>query len=185
MLIFKFVRMLTAVAATAVVGVPQIASAATFDGLGAHTLTSLNLGLTANLGGVLYGFSCTDSALALVVTNATTANVTGASFSHCTGAGAIAGVPFHMTGTGFPWRVTALASGTFAIDGIHVTQVFTLPSGPLDETLEGSLEGTINNTTHVATFANAEGLTATGGLGTGAATVSGTFSDSLSSLAVT
>jgi len=169
----------------AVCALPSMASAATFDGLGSHTLTSLNLGFTANLGGVQGGANCTDSSFTLVVTNATTANVTGASFSHCTGIGAVAGAPVHATGTGFPWRVTALASGTFAIDGIHVTNIFTLPSGPVDETLEGSLEGTINNTTHVATFANAEGLTATGGLGTGAATVSGTFSDSLNSLAVT
>jgi hypothetical protein len=92
------------------------------------------------------------------------------------------GTTAHVTATNFPWEITRTASGTFDIDGIHVVVEFT---GATTVTLEGSLEGKIDNATHVVSFSNSPGLTATSPLGNGPATVTGTFADSLNSLAVT
>jgi hypothetical protein len=158
------------------------ASAASFDGVGSHQLRSINLGFTsATLGA---GAGCTTSDFTVVVpAGGATASVTAASFSGCTGTGALAGLTVHATGTGLPWPITRIAPGSFSIDGIHVTNNVT---GFGHITLEGNLTGTIDCTpTRTVTFANSGDLTATSAIGNGAATVSGIFTDSLNTLCVT
>jgi hypothetical protein len=158
------------------------ASATNFDGVGQHTLTSSNFAVSIPAFGG--GWSCTSSTLEVnVAAGGATASVTGATFDGCAGTGSFAGSVIDVTVTNFPWGFTHLAPNTFEIDAEHMVTNFT--ASGVTMTYEGSMEGTINNTTHTATFANSPGLTETGALGNAATTVSGTFTDDQHTLAVT
>jgi hypothetical protein len=182
MLVFRLVRIMT-VALMAALGLAHAASAANFDGVGQHTLTSSNLSFTsAGLGG---GVSCTQSVFEVnVAAGGATATVTGATFDGCNGLDALSPFVADVSASGFPWTITRTATGAFTIDGVRVTANVT---GAFPVDFFGSLPGTINNGTHVVTFAGS-GLTATATTTpdqTAPATVSGTFTDDQGSLAVT
>jgi hypothetical protein len=183
MLVFRSVWISLLATAAAALGIAHAASAANFDPANTtHTLTSTNLGFTA-LGA---GASCTTADFVVDVSaNGATATVTTASFGHCTGTGIAAGQTAEVTTTSFPWTITTTGiAGQITVDGIHITENFTAIGWTV--ALEGSLTGSFNNLTHVATFTNAGDLTATGGaLGNGTATVNGTFVDDQGTLAVT
>ena len=181
MLVFRLARFLI----LAALGIAHTASAVTFDGAGAHVLTSANLGFTTTIAGGA-GSSCATSDFAVTVAaGGATASVTNATFTGCVGTLALAGATGHVTGTGFPWPITRTAAGTFVIDGVHVVATFTTPPPDVTVTLEGTLEGSFNNTTNTATFANSPGLTATSSLGNSAALVSGALTDNLHTLRIT
>jgi hypothetical protein len=167
--------------AMAAFALPSMASAATFDGVGNHTLTSSNLSFTSTgLGG---GSICTSSVFEVAV-SAASARVTAATFSGCTGTDGLLGVPATPTATNLPWTVTPVAGG-IVIDGIHVVVHF--PAASLNVTLSGSLlGGAVTNTTHTLTYTGGTGLLATASTGGSAtATVSGDFRDDQGTLAVT
>jgi hypothetical protein len=181
MLVFRLVRILTLVMVTGALGVTHAASAATFDGVGNHTLTSSNLSF--NWPALGAGWSCTSTIFEVnVPAGGATATLTGVTVSSCVGTGALAGVPADVTVTNLPWEFTRTAAGTFDITGIHMTLNFT---GVTNATLEGNLEGSINNTTHTVTFANSPGLTLTSAIGNSPQTVTGDFRDDQNTLAVT
>jgi hypothetical protein len=182
MLVFRLVRILTLVMVTATLGASQVASAANFDGVGNHTLTSSNLGFSVpSLG---WGMSCASSIFEVnVAATGATATVTAATFDGCVGTGLLS-APAVGTATNFPWEITTSGvPGQFTIDGIHIT--FDFPSIGVSWTFEGNLEGTYNNTTNTATFASSTGLTATTSLGNGPALVTGTLADDQHTLRVT
>jgi hypothetical protein len=185
MLVFRLVRILSLVTVAAALGISHAAAAATFDGVGTHSLTSSNLSFTS--AGLNGGSVCSSSVFtANVATGGATATVTGATFDGCTGTDGLAGFPVTVTVTNLPWTFTRTGAGAFAIDGIHlVVDVRLILS--LSFTYGGNLgSGTINNTTHTVTYNNATGLTATASTGGSAsATVSGDFRDDQNSLAVT
>jgi hypothetical protein len=174
--------------AMAAFAMPSLASAANFDGVGQHTLTSSNLSFTsAGLNDA--GTRCTSSIFEVnVASGGATATVTSASFSGCAGTtGPVTGLPADVSASGFPWTITRTALNTFTIDGVRVAANIT-GFGVVD--LTGSLTGgVINCTTHVVTYTNAGDLTATATVGppdaTAPATVSGTLTDDQGTLCVT
>jgi hypothetical protein len=181
MFVFRAVRISILVLAAVAVWVPPAASAASFDGVGNHTLTAANLGFDVVFLGA--GFSCTSSVLeANVAAGGVTATVTNATFSGCTGTGTLAG-PADVVGTNFPWAITRTAAGTFTIDGIHINWNFT--SAGVTFTAEGGLEGSWTNTTHTGSFAGST-MQLTSPLGNGFATLTGgDLKDDQNTLAVT
>ena len=170
--------------ALAAFALPSMASAATFDGVGNHTLTSSNLTVTAGAP-LNAGTACSSSVVELnVATGGATAAATGATLTGCTGTGALAGMAAHVFTTDFPWTVTRAGPGAFTIHGIHLLVIYT-PSG-VAETISGTIHAvTINNATHTVTFNNAVGLTATVSGTTAPVSVSGDFKDDQNSLGVT
>jgi hypothetical protein len=186
MLVFRLARILTlVVVAAAALGTLQAASAATFAGVGQHTLTSANLAF--NAGTPLSGGSiCTSSIFEVnVAAGGATATVTGATFTGCTGTGSQSGT-ITVAATGFPWSITRTAAGVFTIDSVTVNELFE--SSGLILTLRGNLPGgTINCTTHTITYVNNGPLTVTADpVGLDAvATVSGHLRDDQNSLCVT
>jgi hypothetical protein len=169
--------------AMAAFAMPSLASAATFDGVGAHTLTSSSLGFTA--GAPLNGGSdCASSVFQVnVPAGGASATVTGATFSGCVGTDALNGIPADVTATNFPWEITRTGVGTGLIDGIHIVVNFTAAATIV--TLSGNLPVAINNTTHTITFTNATGLTATSGGASASTVVNGDFRDDQNSLGIT
>jgi hypothetical protein len=170
--------------ATAAFAMPSLASAATFDGVGNHTLTSNNLSFTAGAP-LNAGSICSSSVLEVkVAVGGATATVTGGTFTGCTGTDGLVGIPAHVTGTGFPWTITRNAVGVFTIDGIHLAVVITGVSPIV--TVSGNLGGgTIDNATHTVTYTKAPGLTETFAGFSVAAPVSGDFRDDQGTWAVT
>jgi len=164
---------------------PSLASAVTFDGPGDHVLSSANLGFSTTIQGNA-GSSCSTSHFTVTVSaSGATATVDSATFTGCTGTGAVAGIPTDVVATNFPWEITTLGSpGNFVIDGVHVNATITTTGNPI-VTLEGNLNGAFNNTTNTATFASSTGLTATSPLGNSAATVTGTLTDNQHTLRIT
>jgi hypothetical protein len=181
MIVVRLVRVLALVIAVSVVGGAPVARAASFDGVGQHTLTATNLGFDAASLGLTT--TCTSTVYEVnVATGGATATVTGATFSGCTGAGTLAGAA-DVVGSGFPWTITRTASGTFDIDGIHTTWSFT--GVGLVLTFEGAIDGSWNNTTHAGDITDRT-LTLTSALGNGFATVTnGAIRDDQNSLAIT
>jgi hypothetical protein len=188
MLVFRLMRTVAVVVATAALGIAHTASAANFDGVGQHTLTSSNLSWTsAGLNDA--GMRCTSSIFEVnVASGGATATVTNGSISGCAGTtGLFTGLPADVSASGFPWTITRTALNTFTIDGVRL--VFNVTgSGNYDFT--GALTGgTINCMTHVVTYTNAGDLTITATVGppdaTAPATVSGTFTDDQGTLCVT
>ena len=167
---------------TAAFPAPAMATAFTFDGIGNHTLTSANLSFTSTALGFGWGISSTVLEVNVPVPGAF-ATVTSAAFTGCTGTDSATGFACDVTATNFPWAITRIAAGTFDIDGIHAVVNFT--SAGVLVTLEGHLEGSINNTTHTLTFANSVGLTATTTLGNAPVSVTGDFRDDQNTLQVT
>lgn len=169
--------------ATVALALPSMASAADFDGVGNHTLTSSNLSFNAPAFGA--GAACTSSVFELnVATGGASASFTGATSTGCTGTGALAGIAAHVIYTGFPWTLTRSAPGVFTLHGVHVVAIYTAAGVIL--TLAGTLHGVqVNNATHTVTLNNATGLTATVNGSTAAATVSGDLIDDQGSFAVT
>jgi hypothetical protein len=157
------------------------ASAATFDGVGQHTLTSSNLGFDVAAFGS--GSSCASSVFEVnVPVGGATATVTGASFSGCVGTGLLAGAA-DVTATNLPWEITTLGNpGEVIIDGIHITSNFT--AAGVIVTLEGNLTTPFNNATHTATYSG-QTITSTSALGTAPATVTGSLRDDQQTLAAT
>jgi hypothetical protein len=184
-------RLLLFVSALAMAGLalPSMSSAATFDGVGNHTLTSSVLAFT--VGGFLsLGWNCTSSVLEVnVAAGGATASVTGATFDGCTGTDRLAGQAATVTTSNFPWTLTRTLTSVFTIDGIHALVHF--PGAALDVTVTGSIVGgAINNTTHTVTYVAATGMTATaigGGLfnQSGSMGLWGHFTDDQGTLAVT
>jgi hypothetical protein len=159
------------------------ASAATFEPANStHTLTSSNLSF--NIPSLGAGSSCASSTFEVVVSSTgATATVTSGTFDGCVGTGLLT-APAVVSGTNFPWEITTSGiANQFTIDAIHVTADF--PSIGVSSTLEGPVEGTYNNTTNTAEFANSTGPTATTSLGNGPATVSGTLTDDSHTLRIT
>jgi hypothetical protein len=181
MLIFRLVRILTLVTVGAALGISQAASAATFDGVGNHTLTSANLSFTST--GLGAGWSCTSSRLEVTVA-AASARVTAVTFDSCTGTDGLAGVGATLTATNLPWTVTPVGDAIL-IDGVHAVAHF--PAVGLSLTLEGNLAGgTVANASHTVTYGSGLGLTMTASTGgSGSVTVTGDLRDDQGTLAVT
>jgi hypothetical protein len=174
------------VVALASVASASSASAATFDGVGQHTLTSSNLRFTTQIG---FGTSCSSSVFEVnVPASGATATVTSATFSGCVGTGGLSGTA-DISASGFPWEVTTLGvANTVTIDGVRVHANVTSSSTTID--LSGSLtNGVFNCTTHVLEYNNAGDLTATITTPppetTLPATVSGTLTDDQGTLCPT
>jgi hypothetical protein len=176
----SFLPFLSAIAMAAF-AMPSMASAANFDGVGQHTLTATNLGFDAPFLGA--SSTCTSTVFEVnVATGGASATVQNATFSGCTGSGTAAGAA-DVVGTGFPWTITRTAAGTFTIDGVDIDATFTGPG--LNVTLEGSIDGSWNNTTHTGDITG-RSIQLTSALGNGSATVTnGDIRDDQNSLAVT
>jgi hypothetical protein len=157
------------------------ASAATFDGVGQHTLTSSNLGF--NVAALGAGWSCASSVFEVnVPVGGATATVTGASFSGCVGTGVLAGAA-DVAATNLPWEMTTLGNpGEVIIDGIHLAFNFT--AAAVTFTLEGNLTTPFNNATHTATYSG-QTITSTSAFGTAPVGLTGSLRDDQQTLTVT
>jgi hypothetical protein len=105
-----------------------------------------------------------------------TLDVTAASWSGCTGSGALAGCTIAIAPTGLPW--TATGTSFYVDHTIHAVMTFSgscsLSSGTAK--LDGTIRGTWNASTHTVTFSNATGLVlSAGGMTWGNATASGSW----------
>lgn len=168
---------------------PSTASAVSWDPLGTtQTITSPNLGFTSNPG-VQVVSSCTSSTFDVDVVSATTLEVTNATFGgHCvlvfpSIAGALC--TMDMSGTRFPWTITASSTTDIRLDNVHIDVTFTqtatgnCPASFVDQrlTITGGTTsgGSWDAATDELTLNDAEGLRSHGVLGP--LTVRGTITD--------
>ena len=172
MLMFRSVRILSLVTVAAALGNLPATSASTFDGIGAHTLTSSDVGITA--AALATTVTCSRAVFEVFVASPFDARVTAATVDDCTSAGAL----LTITATNLPWTIIPVGDG-LTIDGIHLVSHFTSGNA---WTFSGNLAGaTVNNATHTATWNNATGLVLTvltGGTvdsATASTTIGGTF----------
>jgi hypothetical protein len=168
---------------------PSMASAASWSPVGTTgTLDSNNLGFTApalNSGSV-----CTDVKFHTFVDNAQVLTIQAAQFRNCEGTiGPSAGCTVTATGTGFPWRATALTTHDIRIHDVNIDVTFetrppagTIPcaNNGVSLRLTGTLgNGTAGQTTWLAAsrsveFTNTTGLFAHVGASTVPTVVNGT-----------
>jgi hypothetical protein len=173
--------------AMAAFAMPSLSSASTFEGIGAHTLTSAGISFSAGAP-LNAGASCTTAVFEVDVVNTLDAKVTNATFGHCTGTGILAGTTATVTSLSLPWTATPVGDG-FTISGINIVNHFEGAAPGPDVTLEGSLlGGTVTNATHTVTYAGTStsggGLTVTALGSTAAATVAGDLRDDQNTLVV-
>jgi hypothetical protein len=125
-------RVLLFAIASAVFALAPMASAASWSPIGtSQTLISSNLAVTQSLGGgLMLGASCASSTFGTVVTSAAVLTINGATFATCSGTGIANGCTVTATGTGFPWKATAVSTTNIQIHGIRVDVRFaTAPGG--------------------------------------------------------
>jgi hypothetical protein len=190
----KSVLLFGAVLAVCAFAAPM-ASAASWSAVGTnHTLTSHNFSFSQALGGgLVIAASCSSTSLTTGVTSATLLTITSGTFSNCSGSGLGAGCTLTLTGTKFPWTVTAPTTTSIQIHGIHIDWRYeTRPGGatPCNAlvhnqsfTLTGTLTGGAWDASSIGldrriTFINASGLISHSQFANGAPTlVNGTFGD--------
>ncbi len=122
----KSMLLLAAVMALCAFVLPSVASAASWAGTG--NIDSSNLGFSSPA--LSLGTACTHSSLSVTVHNAAAATITGAAFRNCHGnRGGAVGCTHTWTGTGFPWRTTAVATSNIQIHDVDVDISFEQTPG--------------------------------------------------------
>jgi hypothetical protein len=125
---------------------PSVASAASWSPVGTTDgrLDSNNLGFSLPATGS--GSSCGAVSFSVTVHSAAVATVTGASFNQCVGdLGGANGCTATATGTGFPWRATAVATNNIQIHGVDIDVLFEGAAGVCNQNgLQVRLTGTVS-----------------------------------------
>jgi hypothetical protein len=179
-----------AVMALCAFAMPSPASAASWSPVGTTGVLDSN-NLSVVMPALNSGLVCTDARLHTFVDNAQVMTIVSGQFLGCEGTvGTAAGCTLTLTGTGFPWRATALSTTDIRIHGINIDLRFETrpPAGAfpcanngIDLRLTGTLGiGTAGQTTWLPAtrsveFANTTGLTAHIGATTVGAVLNGTL----------
>ena len=180
-------------------GMPSMASAATWGGIGTdHTLHSTNVGFTGSPAGPVTSL-CTNSTWTVDVRSAAALTVTSATFKGCTASGAAIGTctwTWTVTPLNSPdWTVTGPTTDNVQIHSVNIDITYEQHPGSAScaapgarQTLTGTLTGGFfNDTTHALILADEEGLVShtLGGVQNQPVTVRATFTDTVGTLTLT
>ena len=190
----KTVPLAGAVLALCALGAPSMASAASWSSVGTtHQLFSSNFVFTQETPHV--EFTCAASELDVDVASATTLEVTGAGFRACGGLGGIKTCMVTITGTKFPWTVTAPTTTNIQIHGLHLDVQFENNNGastpcPINGTtltLTGTVTGgswdpSANGPSRRVTLKDQPGLTSHSAAGSSPVQTSGDLRDTTGTL---
>jgi hypothetical protein len=154
---------------------PSMASALSWGTVGsAHTLTATNLGFIVHTTSGTAGSTCKDVNFTSNVATAARLTITAATFSNCTGQGAL-GTSCGATAapTGLPWSATGVTTNNVQIHAVDIDVAFTGACALANTS--SRVTGTLTSGTWTGNGAGQHSVNLNTGAGLSAHTALGTF----------
>ncbi len=157
----KSALLFTSMVALAAFAMPAAASAVVWGPV--NTTGALDGPVSTQSAALGLGFTCTQHLAIHTRTPASsTMDITGATYSACTGQSSVASCAITPVATGLPWTASALSTSNVALNGFNVNVTFSGATCPISGSLPwtGTVAGGVwNAATHTVTYTSATGLT--------------------------